>query len=665
MKLFFEEIRSKYPASDAAQKKEHLGAYIGTTLVAKIKPQQYSDQKRYCLYLLDLEDEERMTFGGRFNYIAQAIAEANAWYLENHQKINRSKPSAYPAVALPSSDEAEFYPTPSHIAGYMIRRIDWKNVRSVLEPSAGSGSLCDALRSFGKSLRSSRFSDSAKGQGIFCIERDTNLSAILKGKGYRVISDDFLEFTTFQHFDVILMNPPFSNGDTHLLRAILMQERCGGQICCLLNAETIRNPYTNSRKVLAQKLAQHCAKVEFISDAFKHAERPSSVEIALVSMNIQAPPMDSFILSGLESARTPYDGTDPGVPTDIVSSDWMEALVADYLKEAQIGESLIREYMALKPYIMESATNYANANITLRIGRDHEIDNFPNGMSEYLLKLREKYWSILLHRPELTSLMTSTMQDAYYNQISVFVDYDFSVKNIKKILREIGHHLQIGVEESIMTLFDTMSAKHSWYPECSKNIHYYNGWKSNLAHRVNEKKVIIPVNGCCQDPRFYMGKLDEYRVFAVISDLERALAYLERGDKILRTDVSNAIRMANSAMKTTVNFTYFSATFYKKGTCHIKFYEETKPLIDRLNIFGAQNRGWLPPCYGKKHYTDMTEDEKAVIDGLHGIPDEAVPGSGADAYEAILKQPDKYLLKREDLALPLLVTDNTVEHEKF
>ena len=127
MKLFFEEIRSKYPASDAAQKKEHLGAYIGTTLLAKITPQQYSGQKTYCLYLLDLEDEERMTFGGRFNYIAQAIAEANAWYLENHQKINRSKPSAYPAVALPSSDEAEFYPTPSHIAGYMIRRIDWKN----------------------------------------------------------------------------------------------------------------------------------------------------------------------------------------------------------------------------------------------------------------------------------------------------------------------------------------------------------------------------------------------------------------------------------------------------------------------------------------------------------------------------------------------------------
>ena len=35
------------------------------------------------------------------------------------------------------------------------------------------------------------------------------------------------------------MNPPFSNGDKHLLKALKMQEK-GGAIICLLNAETIR-----------------------------------------------------------------------------------------------------------------------------------------------------------------------------------------------------------------------------------------------------------------------------------------------------------------------------------------------------------------------------------------------------------------------------------------
>ena len=40
------------------------------------------------------------------------------------------------------------------------------------------------------------------------------------------------------------MNPPFSEGDKHLLKAINIMKN-GGQIVCILNAETIKNPYSN------------------------------------------------------------------------------------------------------------------------------------------------------------------------------------------------------------------------------------------------------------------------------------------------------------------------------------------------------------------------------------------------------------------------------------
>ena len=61
---------------------------------------------------------------------------------------------------------------------------------------------------------------------------------------------------------------------------------------------------------------------------------------------------------------------------------------------------------------------------------------------------------------------------------------------------------------------------------------------------------------------------------------------------------------------------YFSVTFYKKGTCHIVFNNEE--LLKKFNIFGSQHKGWLPPCYGKKNYKDMTKEEKEVIDEFEG-----------------------------------------------
>lgn len=76
---------------------------------------------------------------------------------------------------------------------------------------------------------------------------------------------------------------------------------------------------------------------------------------------------------------------------------------------------------------------------------------------------------------------------------------------------------------------------------------------------------------------------------------------------------------------------FFQATFYKKGTVHITF---TCPeLIDRFNIYAAQNRGWLPPSYGKKSYKDMTAEEKTVIDSFQG----------EKAYNEVMAKSDYYL----------------------
>lgn len=59
------------------------------------------------------------------------------------------------------------------------------------------------------------------------------------------------QYSTMKEYDLIIMNPPFSNGNSRLWKALDLQERNGGAVICLLNAETLKNPYTKYSKVVA------------------------------------------------------------------------------------------------------------------------------------------------------------------------------------------------------------------------------------------------------------------------------------------------------------------------------------------------------------------------------------------------------------------------------
>ena len=150
-------------------------------------------------------------------------------------------------------------------------------------------------------------------------------------------------------------------------------------------------------------------------------------------------------------------------------------------------------------------------------------------------------------------------------------------------------------------------------------------------------KAIIPVDGYAT--RYHIGKdtkeLDTYRITCGIRDLERALTYLDGGKYgICRVDITAAVERAICMGKTTVSFTYFSAIFYKKGTCHLKFYPEAKPLIDRMNIMVGREKAWLPPCYGKVAYEEMDEESRAVVDSFQSKEEYEAVGADSGYYLA-------------------------------
>lgn len=90
------------------------------------------------------------------------------------------------------SDKFDFYPTPQVLVDEVQRLANIKESDTVLEPSAGTGSLLSGLPV----------------KQVDCIELNETLATILKEKGYNVQNCAF-ENAEVKQYDKIIMNPPF------------------------------------------------------------------------------------------------------------------------------------------------------------------------------------------------------------------------------------------------------------------------------------------------------------------------------------------------------------------------------------------------------------------------------------------------------------------------
>jgi hypothetical protein len=183
----------------------------------------------------------------------------------------------------PESFDPEFFPTPENIGRKLLAKISGDAV-NFLEPHAGWGDLARLIKDPQAEKNTSWWDPTAK-RKLDVIESNPDLLAILYDKGYNVVGFDWLEYSGVCFYDAIVMNPPFSNGATHLLKA--WDYLYHGEISCLLNAETIRNPYTEERKRLLSIIEQH-GNVEDLGACFANARRKTDADCVLVYLKKEA-----------------------------------------------------------------------------------------------------------------------------------------------------------------------------------------------------------------------------------------------------------------------------------------------------------------------------------------------------------------------------------------
>lgn len=182
----------------------------------------------------------------------------------------------------------EFYPTPEELIERLLSKetsifgraesIGIGLQGNVLEPSAGKGDIVRYIKKNNRHVH------------VDLIEYDESLVSVLYGQGHNVVWRDFLTYKTHKQYDAIVMNPPFSNGDEHLAKALEIAEGNVAKECsvyAIINAETIKNPYSNKRKALLRKLTSYDAEIEFVESAFTSAERKTNVEVALIRVTVK------------------------------------------------------------------------------------------------------------------------------------------------------------------------------------------------------------------------------------------------------------------------------------------------------------------------------------------------------------------------------------------
>ena len=530
------------------------------------------------------------------------------------------------------SGPIDFYPTPPGLVSRMLDQVDWRYVSNALEPSAGKGDLADAIKRSMESIRGSR-----SAVVVDCIELDPNLQHILLGKGHNVIHDDFLTFRTVKQYDTVVANFPFSEGDRHLLHAMrLLGDSGGGQLVALVNAETLRNPYTRDRQWLCTVLESIEAEITYLAGEFAHAERPTDVEVALVVAQIprQAANDSELILTSLEDADEAHDVSSR--PGDLVEVDPVQNMLARFDLECRAGVKLIAEYETLRPLMLDrlslaqgdDAEKFARPIIELRIDTPHAGGQGQS--NAYVRAIRHKYWHALIGNPQFRSSYTSAILKSLDRKLDQLSDKDFTLFNIRQLDHELRGELPSSIEDAILGLFDELSHRYAFIDGTGNNVHYYDGWKTNRAHKIN-RKCILPINGF-RSWSIDRRDLDSRYITERLADIIKCFQYLE-GRPVNAQEI--ALERVTTANETSnfrnLDCRYFTATFYRKGTCHITF--TSQELLDKFNIFGSQRKGWLPPSYGRRRYRDMDPEERLVVDAFQG---EA-------AYEAVLGRADYYL----------------------
>ncbi|SEC46175.1 Predicted RNA methylase [Tenacibaculum sp. MAR_2009_124] len=375
--------------------------------------------------------------------------------------------------------DKEFYPTPRHVLDLM--NLDCNN-KTILEPSAGKGDIIDYV----KSQRASE---------VYAYEKNDDLRKIISDK-CTVLGSDFFNSSAedVSHIDLIVMNPPFSNADKHILHAFKIAPE-GCEVVALCNYETISKEYYYRE---LRMVIKDYGDYENLGDCFKKAERKTGVEIGLIKL-FKPVVSDTNKFEGFFMDQDEEEETGEG----IMQYNEIRSIVNRYVGAVKVFDKLD----ILKDEIALLTRDFGFSDFALKVGYRDEVAT----KEQFARSLQRKCWGHVFNKMNLNKFVTKgVMRD-----INAFIEkqkkYPFTMRNVYRMIEIIIGTRQQTYNRALEEVVDNFT-KYT-----HENRYGIEGWKTNSGHMLNKKFI---VNRMVGEYQYLHGNTSD------IDDLTKVLCFI-------------------------------------------------------------------------------------------------------------------------------------------
>jgi hypothetical protein len=506
--------------------------------------------------------------------------------------------------------DKEFYPSPDKLIELMMQGQQVAG-KVFYEPQAGKGDIVTWLQL-------------NEAKEVIASEIHPELQSILKTK-CRIIADDFFTVTSDQisHIDHIVMNPPFSDADKHILHAFEIAPK-GCLITAVCNVATLENQHTSTRKQLNEIIKDY-GSWDDIGPAFEQGERQTLVSTALIKMKKPGTNYsEEFSGFFMEDDAPEPEGI------GLMSYNVVRDLVHRYIETIKIYDQQL-SIVSRMQYIMGSYFKQDNNDNSggWQGNYDGKVAGWnatPMSRDQFKKQLQKGGWNFIFEAMDLKKYATKGLKEDINKFVEQQQDIPFTMRNIYHMLDMVVQTTGQRMDRAIKEVFEHLTKHHD------DNRYNVPGWKTNLEYLVG-KKFILPsykssdlvedmVKALCyvtgtnydhlisfddyirytyfivdskgnfvNDPNYTWSVKYKYSSHEYQKDWEKS-----KIDKILKENPTWKLQKGSSSYGELFEWTFFKVRRYKKGTIHFEFKDEE--VWAKFNKEVARILGY-PPFLGR------------------------------------------------------------------
>lgn len=471
----------------------------------------------------------------------------------------------------------DFYPTPDNVIEDILSSVNIIN-QTILEPSAGSGNIVNYLKNAGA-------------REVIACEIDPKLRTILK-RECKVIKDDFLQVSSEEvsHINVIVMNPPFSKQEKHILHAWEIAP-AGAQIVSICNDNMINNIYSEDRRKI-KELIQFNGRSEYLGDVFSNSERKTGVNCSVIYL---------FKPAGEDNDYSDYfdlsEKHESSSIEGVIQYDFVRDIVNRYVGSIKLYDDVLKNAVAMNDLVGEYL-GYEKLTFTCT------IKDAPTNRETYRKDLQKIMWNHIFNKMNMQKYVTKGVREDINKFVEQQTHVPFTMKNIYTMI-----HMIVGTHGSRMNkvLIEAFENICSYSYE---NSTAGEKWKTNSDYMVN-RRFIVPY--ITEYDSFGMKRSHVYISFqsqGKLDDIQKALCILigenyDEKETLWDFTYSNKLEWGKW-----YDWGFFKIRGYKKGTMHFEFIDED--IWIKFNRKVAEIRGRRLPTV-KKRNKKGTEKNTTIV----------------------------------------------------